>query len=573
MKLTINDLLNNDLLEGIKIVGGVEQRNRKITNLTFMDNPESITFLNEGELLITTGFAIKDDEELQDKIIREMAALKCSGLAIKIKRYFDHIPARMIELADEYQLPLLEIPFEHSLSTVASIVYKEIVNTQAYYLQKSEEIHQNLTKVALRQGNLEEILKYVGNIMNNPIVVLDSSWRLLSYYDDRENNFPIEEYLVLKKGQQVFSPAFFENIHNEVKHWDKALEKEFMLAGRTIECKIYPIAANGTIYGYMVIIECVRELNRIDYIAMQHAGTIIALERIKAKAVEETKHQIRSDFYDDLLSGKIESVNAIKSLSEIHGLDTTKQYVCMVVKLDYTDVVENKEKIVEKEKEDIKLDIGHAADRIAYQYNRKLVSIFRGNQVIILLQLDDSDSKQVSVKELCLNFATELYMELSERDYYYAIRIGIGKVYPQLLEISRSFTEALDAVYLGKKLNKAPVVHFEDLFIYHFLNTCLSKEEMGLFVSNTVQKLYEYDLENNSNLVSTLETYYDCVCNVTEAAKRQFMHRNTIKYRLEKIKELLGKDIDQPEILLELNLGLKLLHLIHQNENVVVVTS
>ena len=52
----------------------------------------------------------KDSEESQNRVIHELAENNCAGLCIKMKRYFDRIPQNMIDLANKYGLPLLELP-------------------------------------------------------------------------------------------------------------------------------------------------------------------------------------------------------------------------------------------------------------------------------------------------------------------------------------------------------------------------------------------------------------------------------------------------------------------------------
>lgn len=67
----------------------------------------------------------------------------------------------------------------------------------------------------------------------------------------------------------------------------------------------------------------------------------------------------------------------------------------------------------------------------------------------------------------------------------------------------------------------------------------------------------EYDKQNATNMVETLDYYFACNCNVSETAKALFIHRNTLIYRIDKIKSILGRDLKDSEERLLLQLGLR----------------
>jgi DNA-binding PucR family transcriptional regulator len=71
-----------------------------------------------------------------------------------------------------------------------------------------------------------------------------------------------------------------------------------------------------------------------------------------------------------------------------------------------------------------------------------------------------------------------------------------------------------------------------------------------------VEPLVAYDRERRSDLVRTLAAYFDAGANASEAADRLFLHRNSLLYRLERIRELTGLDSKRPEDRLALQLGL-----------------
>jgi len=71
-----------------------------------------------------------------------------------------------------------------------------------------------------------------------------------------------------------------------------------------------------------------------------------------------------------------------------------------------------------------------------------------------------------------------------------------------------------------------------------------------------VEPLVEHDRERRSDLVKTLKVYFDTGANVSEAADRLFLHRNSMLYRLSRVEKLTGLNLKDPRARLALQLGL-----------------
>jgi DNA-binding PucR family transcriptional regulator len=81
--------------------------------------------------------------------------------------------------------------------------------------------------------------------------------------------------------------------------------------------------------------------------------------------------------------------------------------------------------------------------------------------------------------------------------------------------------------------------------------------EIHRFYDDTVAPLVAYDEQYETGLVPTLETFLECDGNVAQTAQRMFTHRHTIRYRLERVRELAGLDVGSSEGREKLSLGLK----------------
>ncbi|SDK94020.1 PucR family transcriptional regulator [Natronincola ferrireducens] len=563
MFFTINDLIRMKSIEGLSLFGGESGITNTISNTNIMDNPDTFDWLMPGDLVLTTGYVFKDDTEFQVKVIKELSEINCAGLAIKTRKYFGEMPKAMVEAANQYNLPLIEIPQNYSLAQISNAVNKEIFKAHDSLLQKSLDIHESLTEVTLKGGGLDEIAKAVVQLINNAVIIVDSKWNLLTYVEHPHNPYPLEKILTLNKKEKVFPMKMTEDVPDDVASLKKSIKRKYEADGKTIICRIMPIAAINEIYGYIIVWETTIKMSKIDYVALETASTVAALERIKTKEIEEVKHQIRRDFFDDLLTGKIESINSINSLAEMHGMDTTKNYVCMIVKVNGYDSKDKGDIIVKKRNLRNKIErMLLLIEELSEEKKINVVSISRRNQVILFIPMEKTKTSK-EAKDFTKEFGKDFY-ELTHKTLSpIEINIGIGKLYDNILKLDLSFSEAQEVVKMGKKLSRNNhILHFEDFIIYHLLESGTSRQELENFYENTIAELVRYDLENKTNLVGTLEQYFAYKGNISEASKELFIHRNTFIYRLDKIKTILNTDLKDAEESLEIQLAIRVMHLL-----------
>jgi sugar diacid utilization regulator len=136
------------------------------------------------------------------------------------------------------------------------------------------------------------------------------------------------------------------------------------------------------------------------------------------------------------------------------------------------------------------------------------------------------------------------------------VRAGIGGYHPGFHGISRSYLEAQQAIEAGRKLRPDSTVHGHDEVIPHLVlaqNPLLAER----FVAHSLGRLMDPKLRNRGQLLETLEAYL-AKGSVKDAAAALGLHRHTVLYRLDKLKELLGGDLDVPATRLRLQLALDL---------------
>jgi hypothetical protein len=126
------------------------------------------------------------------------------------------------------------------------------------------------------------------------------------------------------------------------------------------------------------------------------------------------------------------------------------------------------------------------------------------------------------------------------------------------VDLYRAGREALLAANVAEA-DGLELLAFEDTGSYRLLLPAMSEDpgELERFYAETVAPLAAYDEQYETDLVRTIEAYLENDGNVTPTADQLFTHRHTIRYRLERVKELCGHDITSTEGREKLGLGLK----------------
>jgi PucR family transcriptional regulator, purine catabolism regulatory protein len=104
-------------------------------------------------------------------------------------------------------------------------------------------------------------------------------------------------------------------------------------------------------------------------------------------------------------------------------------------------------------------------------------------------------------------------------------------------------------------------MHSADAGIYQILLRHPNTDDLWEFMSRTLGALIRYDLETQSQLVHTLHIYLAHGGNMRTAATQLNLHYNSIRYRLQRIREILGDEWEQPSERLNVEIGLKILSL------------
>jgi hypothetical protein len=140
----------------------------------------------------------------------------------------------------------------------------------------------------------------------------------------------------------------------------------------------------------------------------------------------------------------------------------------------------------------------------------------------------------------------------------FAVTVARSRHTQDPVDLYRAGKEALLAANVAEAEGRS-ILAFEDTGAYRLLLPAMSEDpgELERFYGETLAPLAAYDEQYETELVATVEAYLENDGNVAQTAGQLFTHRHTIRYRLERVRELTGHDISSSEGREKLSLGLK----------------
>ena len=173
-----------------------------------------------------------------------------------------------------------------------------------------------------------------------------------------------------------------------------------------------------------------------------------------------------------------------------------------------------------------------------------------GAEVVAVLPAGEDERAARAAEAL----AGELEQELTG----FAIVVSRSRLAADPVDLYRAGQEARLAANVGEAEGER-ILAFEDTGAYRLLLPAMSEDpaELQRFYSETVEPLVAYDDQYETGLLATIETYLENDGNVAATAQRLFTHRHTIRYRLERARDLCGHDVTSTAGREKLGLGLK----------------
>ncbi len=556
--MTVREAMGLEPLKTSKVIAGSEGLDRIIVRLNIMADHEGIDWVSEGELLITTSLALKAKPDLSNDLIGNLHNKNLAALALKAGGLDMPISQELIDAADKYNFPLIELDPNVPFAYITDNLSSHIFNKQTALIIRMENIHNNLMNVVLSGGGLQDIAAMLYETIGNPIVIWDNIFGGCVGDDGSPDS-------------SLLNSNLFSIVHNEdrTKNLSQNGIKKLTsyadnINGRIVKRILFPVMVSENIYGYVFLWEMLKPIGTIDYRTLETASAVIALEIIKRMSVYQVESRYKMEFLENLLSRDTTMQNLAFERGSFFDWSEKDGHTVMIVSIESREKIPAHKQMTPSEifaqyKNSIIQDI----DEILKKENEKAIIGEKSDSIIILLRSAEARDVEEMGKK-ARRIGDKIIKAVDHKYQKTKVNIGIGRHCTNVRLLWKSYQEARKAMLLGNNCGRN-AMHFDDIGVYKILSQDNIKNELVAFYENTILPLYEYDKTRNTEFIATLKAYFEHNGNIRKMAEALYTHYNTVLYRLERIKEISNIDLKSPESRLNAEVGLKIMKIIEEN--------
>ncbi len=548
MSITIRDALKIGGLVNAIVLAGEAGLDKEIRTVDIIDVPDAAIWFRKDSLLSTTFYALKDNIEAQLNMLEDIKSCGGAGLIIfSPERYISHIDERLVNKANDLKLPLLQMP-DCSYIDVIVPVMSQILDKQVRALEYAHEVHSMMTDIVLKGKGLKELLATLTVLIEKPVLMADNEQLLIDAASPPGSS---ETPPILKQWQKSgkhFPLADFYpgGLLNDLVYKKKPVYYQHGSAEADYIDFFFPVVAGEDFYGTLIVPDLSEELEKAKTVAMEAGAMAIALDILKKKAIKEAERKNELDFYNELLLGNIKNRETIISQARQFGFDPSSSYFVVLVELSKESIYYNnlaaKNPGMNREKLEKRLfRLLHYA--LEKEGEEGVVVEALGSMVIIVhssIKVEEKDASD-HVKKLVQNVRQTVEARMENIPLY----IAAGEYCDSIDRINAGYLEAWETLDVGKKLfHPGFSLTYSEMAPYHMVKRFITSAETPGLYNKIYEPLLQYDREKGGELVCTLETYIECNFSRTKTADKMHLHRNSLNYRLQKISELLDRDLE-----------------------------
>jgi purine catabolism regulator len=282
--------------------------------------------------------------------------------------------------------------------------------------------------------------------------------------------------------------------------------------------------------GLEATLEAAGALSEADEVLLGHARQVLAVELLKRRAVRETERRLAGDLLDELLDGALPE-RELARRTALHGFADDEPLTFALVRVAGAPA---------------------RADRTAVEALAALgvraVAAPRDDAVCVLLEAPTAELADERAGAL---------LEAMREALGEPAAAGVGAPRTGRAELRLAHDEARYALEASAALGGARVGTPADLGSLRLILSLQESRGLELFCDAVLGPLELHDRTTNAHLCESLEAYIEANGRWADAAARLDVHRHTLRYRIARIQELSGRDLQDARDRLELWLALK----------------
>ncbi|HEV2528855.1 MAG TPA: helix-turn-helix domain-containing protein [Thermomicrobiales bacterium] len=563
--ITVRDLIGVALPPGTVVVAGASGLDREVTWATrIRPTPPAFGHLSRGELVLLPEnlLSLLDERLTLAAAIRQLASFGVAGIA-----HVGAVDAAASVVADETSTPLLQLPDHTDLGPLERETARYVTERRRVVNRRGQEISRRLMELAIAGEPLATVVRGLSGLAGHPVALEGRDGRLLTYQTTTETaGGTVPALAHIEAALATSWPSVATWLRSTGTSSPIEPPSQVVPIDGQWERVVAPVIGRDGLLGSVSLIIPIAQVSPEDNVLASHGAAACAVVLAREQAAASVRREVELNVLDEVLDGALRSEVSLLQQARRLGHDLEGPHIALIARTDRTGAAAN---AVSRNREGRWSVLDETLVRIAGtggpRGSRPLWRV-RNNAAEILWPVGDHDD----LNEVARTIRDELQAAIDTLNGPSApetVSIGFGQRESGIAGIRRSHQEARQALTLGRRLNgPGQTTSFQDLGVYRIIYAAEGLPEIAEFHDETLHSLLAYDQQHGADLIRTLQAFFRANCSPKEAASLLTVHRNTVLYRLDRIGEITGMDLDDSDVRLRLQLALRIHTALYSDE-------
>jgi PucR family transcriptional regulator, purine catabolism regulatory protein len=497
----------------IAVVAAREKLDTEIRWTHVTELPDPRPYLNMGELVITNGLWL--EECSPEDYVGRLSDGGAVGLVFGLRHSVAEVPPGLVTSCADHHLPLLVAPADVPFTAITQYVADTHARLKSARLLESVERRDALVSAASGSGGLRQLLAVFSASRHPPVALANRLGKLL------EVTFP---HLDAGDAEALARTARETGQRPQVTLSD----------GTTVSA--LRVSSRGEPEFTLLYGRPFAEITSMEWDEINQLTRFVSLSLSRQKAAAALRHQFAAEVVDMALAGPHRAEELAARLRSFE-MNPAAEFGVLALSLR---------------------DPGTAGDGVGewvrdFFTDRGIATVAPGGwqEQLVIADLG-------SAGEEFPGLAQNLFEELRVRLRVAGVAVGVARVAPGHQALRRGLLQARDACRRARRSRQGAVVVFDGIQSHELLVSMLDPGTREEFTDSVLRSVIEYDRENNSDLLRSLRVFFAHDGRLSSAALELHVHVNTLRHRLERLEDVLGRDLSRMEDRTDLFLALRM---------------
>ncbi|MBN8209613.1 helix-turn-helix domain-containing protein [Bacillus sp. NTK071] len=389
----------------------------------------------------------------------------------------------------------------------------------------------NAKEQILEATDIHKVTEVISIAINKPVIIENKNFELISYSTASESFDQTQQKTILYKKCPVF-------IIDRLKKEGIVQQLE----SNEAPIRIAPIEEIG--FYQRIVVKAIYEERTMGYVWVQETNTLLSDEEVTflteitphiGKLIHKSyrkgqEHEGKQEkLLWNVLLHEYESENQIRRKAQVVSLPLPDRFSILVMS------------IAEPAQEPLLNEVVELLSR----FKRHKLQVLKTDLQVVAVIAGNKERKGSAI-ENSREIIEYVKSALTHQEFY-SFLIGIGKEYVELIDMRKSFLEALEVIETADFIGPRPDVmprEFSKLGVYRYLAALYEKNNTEHYYNQNLLNLMEKDSVSHSSLLKTLEVYLSNNGKGKHTASELFIHPNTLNYRMKQIQDLTDIDFE-----------------------------